>query len=144
MGFICVALLCFVFLQFSARLALAGRTLLFAIRDRSDRWEALHEGVGMEGELSRRDRRLYQQRQWRSEGYQDEAKTRHGLARAVRRGLESMRSQTLLTAAINLKRLAAAPLCFLQALINDVLLFMAGYYARNCVAVIQLKHSQIK
>jgi transposase len=54
------------------------------------------------------DRRLYQRHRWRSEGFHGEAKTWHGLARAVRRGLENMRIQALLTAAaINLKRLAA-------------------------------------
>jgi Transposase DDE domain len=38
-----------------------------------------------------------------------EAKTWHGLARAVRRGIDNMRVQAFLTAAaINLKRLAVA------------------------------------
>ena len=55
------------------------------------------------------DRRLYQRHRWRSEGYHGEAKTWHGLARAVRRGLTNMRIQAFLTAAaVNLKRLAAA------------------------------------
>ena len=46
-----------------------------------------------------------------------EAKTWHGLARAVRRGLQNMRIQAFLTAAaVNLKRLAAALLAFLLAL----------------------------
>ena len=55
------------------------------------------------------DRRLYQRHRWRSEGFHGEAKTWHGLARAVRRGLTNMRIQAYLTAAaINLKRLAAA------------------------------------
>ena len=58
---------------------------------------------------SEQDRRLYQRHRWRSEGFHGEAKTWHGLARAVRRGLQNMRIQALLTAAaINLKRLAAA------------------------------------
>jgi len=58
---------------------------------------------------SEEDRRLYQRHRWRSEGFHGEAKTWHGLARAVRRGLGNMRIQALLTAAaINLKRLAAA------------------------------------
>jgi transposase len=72
---------------------------------------------------SEEDRRLYQRHRWRSEGFHGEAKTWHGLARAVRRGLQNMRIQALLTAAaINLKRLAAAllallawPGCFLNA-----------------------------
>jgi Transposase DDE domain len=55
------------------------------------------------------ERRLYQRHRWRSEGFHGEAKTWRGLARAVRRGLDNMRIQALLTAAaINLKRLAAA------------------------------------
>ena len=55
------------------------------------------------------DRRLYRRHRWRSEGYHGEAKTWHGLARAVRRGLQNMRIQAFLTAAaVNLKRLAAA------------------------------------
>jgi transposase len=55
------------------------------------------------------DRRLYQRHRWRSEGYHGEAKTWHGLARAVRRGLPNMKIQAYLTAtAVNLKRLATA------------------------------------
>jgi transposase len=61
------------------------------------------------------DRRLYQRHRWRSEGYHGEAKTWHGLARAVRRGLPNMRIQAYLTAAaVNLKRLAAAFLAILR------------------------------
>ena len=44
-----------------------------------------------------------------------EAKTWHGLARAVRRGLPNMRIQAYLTAAaVNLKRVAAALLAVLR------------------------------
>jgi hypothetical protein len=58
---------------------------------------------------SAEDRWLYQRHRWRSEGFHGEAKTWHGLARAVRRGLANMKIQAYLTAAaINLKRLAAA------------------------------------
>ena len=58
-----------------------------------------------------------ERRMWRSEGYHGEAKTWHGLARAVRRGLENMKIQSYLTAAaINLKRLAAALAANLLAL----------------------------
>ena len=54
-------------------------------------------------------RRLYQRHRWRSEGFHGEAKSWHGLSRAVRRRLDNMRIQSFLTAAaINLKRLAAA------------------------------------
>lgn len=57
----------------------------------------------------KREQRLYQRHRWRVEGVHGEAKTWHGLARAVRRGLDNMRIQAFLTAAaINLKRLAAA------------------------------------
>jgi IS5 family transposase len=63
------------------------------------------------------ERHLYQRHRWRSEGYHGEAKTWHGLARAVRRGLENMRIQAYLTAiAVNLKRLAAAFLATLHLL----------------------------
>lgn len=56
-----------------------------------------------------REKQLYQRHRWRVEGVHGEAKTWHGLARAVRRGLDNMRIQAFLTAAaINLKRLAAA------------------------------------
>lgn len=61
--------------------------------------------------------RLYQRHRWRSEGFHGEAKTWHGLARAVRRGLANMKIQAYLTAAaINLKRLAAALLATIQVL----------------------------
>jgi transposase len=54
------------------------------------------------------EERLYRRHRWRVEGVHGEAKTWHGLARAVRRGLGNMRIQAFLTAAaINLKRLAA-------------------------------------
>ena len=67
--------------------------------------------------------RLYRRHRWRSEGFHGEAKTWHGLARAVRRGLPNMRIQAFLTAAaINLKRLAAAALLallWLCSLLDD-------------------------
>jgi Transposase DDE domain len=71
---------------------------LLRARRRRERWSAA-------------DLRLYQRHRWRSEGFHGEAKTWHGLARAVRRGLANMKIQAYLTAAaINLKRLAAAAL----------------------------------
>ena len=58
---------------------------------------------------SEEDKALYTRHRWRVEGVHGEAKTSHGLARAVRRGLANMKIQAYLTAAaINLKRLAAA------------------------------------
>lgn len=67
---------------------------LLRARRRKERW-------------SEEDARLYRRHRWRSEGFHGEAKTWHGLARAVRRGLQNMRIQAFLTAAaVNLKRLA--------------------------------------
>ena len=43
------------------------------------------------------DRRLYQRHLWRSEGFHGEAKTWHGLGRAVRRRLDNMKIQAYLT-----------------------------------------------
>lgn len=84
----------------------ADHPALLRARRRRERW-------------SEEDDRLYQRHRWRSEGYHGEAKTWHGLARAVRRGLQNMRIQAYLTAAaVNLKRLAAAALMrFLQFLV---------------------------
>ena len=51
----------------------------------------------------------YKRHRWRTEGMHGEAKTQHGLRRAVRRGLSNVVIQAYLTAAvINLKRLAAS------------------------------------
>jgi hypothetical protein len=75
---------------------------LLRARRRRERW-------------SEEDDRLDRRHRWRSEGFHGEAKTWHGLARAVRRGLENMRIQSLHTAAaINLKRLAAAFLALIR------------------------------
>lgn len=61
---------------------------------------------------------LYRRHRWRVEGAHGEAKSCHGLARAVRRGLSNMRIQAYLTAAaINLKRLAKALLLTLIMLL---------------------------
>jgi hypothetical protein len=83
---------------------------LLRARRRRDRWSA-------------EDQRLYQRHRWRSEGFHGEAKTWHGLARAVRRGLQNMKIQAYLTAAaINLKRLAAALFALLRLLpLHDLL-----------------------
>lgn len=51
---------------------------------------------------------LYKRHKWRVEGAHGEAKTQHGLRRAVRRGIDNVAMQVYLTAAVmNLKRLAA-------------------------------------
>ena len=53
-------------------------------------------------------RNLYARHRWRSEGLHAELKRRHGLYRAVRRGLANMEIQVYMTASvINLKRLAS-------------------------------------
>ena len=76
---------------------------LLRARRRKERW-------------SEEDARLYRRHRWRSEGFHGEAKCWHGLARAIRRGLQNMRVQAFLTAmAVNLKRLAAALALFLAA-----------------------------
>ena len=50
----------------------------------------------------------YRRHRWRVEGIHGEAKTQHGLRRAVRRGMSNVAIQAYLTAAVmNLKRLAA-------------------------------------
>lgn len=55
------------------------------------------------------DQVLYHRHRWMVEGRHGEAKTQHGLGRAVRRGLDNVRIQAYLTAAVmNLKRLAKA------------------------------------
>ena len=54
------------------------------------------------------ERSLYRRHRWRAEGVHGESKTVHGLRRAARRGLQNVRIQSYLTAAVmNLKRLAA-------------------------------------
>jgi Transposase DDE domain len=96
---------------------------LLRARRRRERW-------------SDQDRQLYQRHRWRSEGYHGEAKTWHGLARAVRRGLSNMRIQAYLTAtAVNLKRLAAAVLAFLH-LVRLRLRVPTPYAAHACPAAL--------
>ncbi len=57
---------------------------------------------------SEEDRQRYSRHRWRAEGIHGEAKTQHGLRRAIRRGLANVAIQVYLTAAVmNLKRLAA-------------------------------------
>jgi transposase len=76
-----------------------------------DHYPALLRARRRREHWSDKDQRLYQRHRWRSEGFHGEAKTWHGLARAIRRGLANMKIQAYLTAAaINLKRLAAAAL----------------------------------
>jgi IS5 family transposase len=59
-------------------------------------------------------RKLYVRHRWQVEGIHGEAKTQHGLHRAVRRGRWNVAIQALLTAAvINLKRLASLLIFYL-------------------------------
>ena len=79
-----------------------------------DDYPALLRARRLRERWSKQDRRFYQRHRWRSEGFHGEAKTWHGLARAIRRGLPNMKIQAYLTAAaINLKRLAAALLALI-------------------------------
>ena len=56
----------------------------------------------------KRTREKYTRHRWQVEGVHGRAKIQHGLARAVRRGLENVATQAYLTAAaMNLKKLAA-------------------------------------
>ena len=74
-----------------------------------------------------RENRPYQRHRRRIKGVHGEAKTWHGLARAVRRGLQNMRIQAFLTAAaVNLKRLAAALATPFGAWLASVLLTRLG------------------
>lgn len=62
---------------------------------------------------------IYTRHRWQVEGAHGMAKTLHGLARAIRRGLDNMKIQALLTAtAMNLKKLAAAILMFFFSIIE--------------------------
>lgn len=73
-----------------------GYEALLRARRRRRRWDEATQGI-------------YTRHRWRVEGVHAEAKTRHGLRRAVRRGLANVAIQAYLTAAvINLKRLATA------------------------------------
>ena len=58
---------------------------------------------------------FYNRHRWRVEGAHGEAKTQHGLRRAVRRGMANVAIQAYMTAAVmNLKRLAAFFVRFLR------------------------------
>ncbi|MFN6978968.1 MAG: transposase, partial [Gemmobacter sp.] len=66
------------------------------------------------------ERAIYTRHRWQVEGAHGTAKTLHGLARAIRRGLENMKIQALLTAiAMNLKKLAAALMLLACSIIED-------------------------
>ena len=107
-----------------ARLCLSGgRTNKAVVL--GDDYPALLRVRRRRGQWSTDEKALYTRHRWRVEGVHGEAKTCHGLARAVRRGLANMKIQAYLTAAaINLKRLAAflvASLCGLGVMILNKL-----------------------
>jgi transposase len=84
------------------RIVLGHEALLRARRRKARGWDA-------------ETKELYQRHQWRAEGKHGEAKTTHGLRRAVRRGRWNVAIQAYLTAAVmNLKCLAALLLVLLN------------------------------
>ena len=69
---------------------------------------------------SQDDNAIYTRHRWRVEGTHGTAKTLHGLAKAIRRGLENMKIQALLTAiAMNLKKLAAAAMLMIVSILEN-------------------------
>jgi hypothetical protein len=65
------------------------------------------------------DHATHTRHRWRIDGTHGIAKTLHGLARAIRRGLENMKIQALMTAiAMNRKQLAAAVMLLLGSIIG--------------------------
>jgi len=69
---------------------------------------------------------IYRRHKWKIEGMHGDAKTQHGLRRAVRRGLANVSIQAYLTAAvINLKRLAA----FAGGLFDDIYTYLMDILA---------------
>jgi transposase len=81
-----------------------GYEALLRARRRRQRWTA-------------EDEHIYRRHRWRVEGVHGEAKERHGMRRAVRRGLWNVVIQAYLAAAaMNLKRLAASILLILLRL----------------------------
>jgi transposase len=81
-----------------------------------DGYEALLRARRKRYRWGPRERAIYNRHRGLVEGRHGEAKTQHGLGRAIRRGLANVAIQVYLTAAaMNLKRLAAAVLGFLFA-----------------------------
>jgi transposase len=89
-------------------------------------------------------RKIYDRHRYLVEGVHGEAKTQHGLRRAIRRGLENVAIQVYLTAAaINLKRLAAHLLPILRLIIHIILLGRAAIHRKsgNFIYNINLLHN---
>jgi transposase len=80
----------------------------------------------------------YKRHKWRVEGIHGEAKTQHGLRRAVRRGLANVSIQVYLTAMVmNLKRLAALLLPFFVCLKGE-------WYYRINLNLLRLIFSRVR
>jgi transposase len=83
----------------------------------------------------------YKRHRWRVEGVHGEAKTQHGLRRAVRRGMDNVAIQAFLTAAaMNLKRLAAFCSLLKHAFRPCIGVFRA-FLSMVCITSIFLKSS---
>jgi len=94
-----------------------------------DGYESLLRARRRWSNLDDETKRLYTRHRWRVEGVHGEAKTQHGLRRAVRRGLANVCIQVYLTAAVmNLKRLAGVHF-------SQYLLIILSYY----VAIMPIK-----
>ena len=75
----------------------------------SNGYEALLRARRRHHNPDKKFRQTYSRHRWKVEGMHGEAKTQHGLRRAVRRGLSNVAIQAYLTAAvINLKRLVTS------------------------------------
>jgi transposase len=95
----------------------------------------------------RRDENIkdkYKRHKWRVEGVHGEAKTQHGLRRAVRRGLANVSIQVYLTAMVmNLKRLAAFLLLFFAGLKGKLRYRDIPYILRSTFSRIIEKRQEI-
>ena len=95
-----------------------GHASLLRARRKKNRWKEECAGI-------------YTRHRWMIEGRIAEAKMRHGMARAVRRGLSNLNIQLLLTVmAMNLKRLAALHLMPFADLVILILSFFRFWGAR--------------
>lgn len=73
----------------------------------SDGYDALLRARRRKNRGDEEFRQIYARHRWRAEGLNAELKNRHGLRRAARRGLQNVKIQSYMSAAvINLKRLA--------------------------------------
>lgn len=90
-------------------------------------YEALLRARRIHLQADHRRKALYTRHRWRVEGVHGQAKTQHGLRRAARRGLWNVAIQAYLTAVVmNLKRLAAVFVCFLQFAGQDFVITLFG------------------